>query len=156
MLVQAQVLCQLRCCVASTSPLWVFCPCPAVPWLRLSMEARGGYSWWTEAPWGFLSTLSTHSELVQMSVSQRTGLYIVIPGDAPSGSLFTLTLTLVWKFTKCFPGLLTLVAASHKARDLFFAPLWRHRLVTFPPAEPTRPLSSHLLAAPMPWSPVRE
>ena len=57
------------------------------------MEARGGYSWWTDAPpWGFLSTLSTHGELVRMSVSQRTGLYIVIPGDAPSGSLFTLIL----------------------------------------------------------------
>ena len=82
-------------------------------------------------PWGFLHTLSPHGKLVQKSVSQRTCLYIIIPVDAPSGSLFTLTLTLVWKFTKCFPGLLTLVAASHKARGLFFAPPWRHRLVTF-------------------------
>lgn len=54
-------------------------------------------------PWGFLSTLSPHGELVRMSVSQRTCLYVVIPGDGPSGSLFTLTLTLVWKFHKVLP-----------------------------------------------------
>lgn len=153
---------QLRCCVhqcplCGYSVLVQQCPGSACLW-KLGVGTLGGQMRVLTAhpPWGFLSTLSPHGELVRMSVSQRTCLYVVIPGDGPSGSLFTLTLTLVWKFTKCFPGLLTLVATSHKAGDLFFAPLWRHRLVAFPPAEPTRPFSSHLLAAPMPWSPVRE
>ena len=111
---------QLRCCVhqcplCGYSVLVQQCPGSACLW-KLGVGTLGGQMRVLTAhpPWGFLSTLSPHGELVRMSVSQRTCLYVVIPGDGPSGSLFTLTLTLVWKFTKCFPGLLTLVAASHK------------------------------------------
>ena len=86
-------------------------------------------------------------------MSQRTCLYIIIPVDAPSGSLFTLTQTSVWKFTKCFPGLwpLLLLLTKLEVCSLLFSgdtDLWlfswrAHQAPLLPPAgHPHAPFSS--------------
>lgn len=94
---------------------------------------------------------------LSVSVRQRVFLHvIIIMSDSATWLPCESTLTLARK-CKVLPDLFVPVTASHKGRNLFFSPLWRHRLMAFLSAEPLAlPLPSPSFPHPHTLSPARE